>query len=189
MKLSAETVCGNEITGLQTFIKLGTHLVGCAGIRVTDEVRSSDVEGIVGTNGFNNRVVTEEWLQRIAHFCSSVLSFELNIVAAATGKFHTIVITMENRANTQQEYDTGDYISDLTGFNELEVGLAEDRLGKCREIVEVTLALGPHIGNQAGNKNTAEQGKQETDDLCGAKPFTGPRPKMKRITAVSNWVM
>ncbi len=92
-----------------------------------------------------------------------------DVVRAAAGEVNTIVKAIDKGADAKQQYDTGDDVGDLTHLDKLEVRLTEDRLGKAGEVLEVALALGPHIGNETANEDTAEQGKQQTDDLRGSE--------------------
>ena len=67
-----------------------------------------------------------------------------------------------------QYHDRND-IGNFPVFNEFKVGMFENAAGEARKIIEVTILVGIEVSDQPGYQDTAEQGQQDTEDLCSGK--------------------
>jgi hypothetical protein len=145
-------------------------------------VRGSDVQGFVVTHCFEYWIFSEnsfEGFPDLIVVCWFVKSYG---IAATTFVFNTLVESIEERGNTQNQNHHRDKISNLSVFNELEVGMLEDVAAYFGEIFKMSLFVGIEISDQSGDQDAAEKGKKDTQDLCCGKAQNRTQTEIKQDT-------
>jgi len=82
---------------------------------------------------------------------------EFHHIVPSALEFNTFFLFIEKSANTKNQYNNRNCISNLPVFDEPVVRVLEDAAGKLCKIFEVTILICVEVGNQPGYKDTAEQ--------------------------------
>src|SRR3984957_13050461 len=105
---------------------------------------------------------------------------EVDDVATAAPEFHPFLESIEVGAYSHDEYNDGDAISDAAVFDKFEGRVFEDPAGEFREILEVAVLIGVEVGDEPRDQDAAEQGQEDTEDLCGGETAHGSKTEIEQ---------
>ena len=125
--------------------------------RYFNQVRRSNIQCGIITNGFNDRAFTAKCGPKVnPHLFDIYFLTKIYFITAAAFKFNTLIKAIEIRSNTQCQYNHGNNISHFTVFNEFEFGMFENTTGYTGKIFEVTFFVGKPFSDPAAHQDTAE---------------------------------
>src|SRR5690349_10646201 len=107
----------------QSFDQLGLYDRIGSRVRIIDLIGSCDIECCIITDRFNYRLGFKCYSKILSHLFYIYWLIKSYIIAAASFEFNSFMEPIEERSNTQCQYNHRDHISYFPVFNEFEFSM------------------------------------------------------------------